>query len=187
MVELFVSIFLTLIIMSVVFSVYRLQTRTLKVQEKRLDAQQYVRSILSLMVREVRNVGHFPVGTCSTTPAHTLGIILADRQSFHFVYDSDDDGDCSDPNENILYSFDTTLAHALSREAELIGQRIERRGLAVREPVAALDHHALPGTQLRQPLLHQRLDLVPRERRLGRRRILRGEPSPCGAVRQGWQ
>ena len=78
-----------------------------KVQEKHLDAQQYVRSILSLMIREVRNVGHFPTGVCPT-PTHTLGIIEADKRVFHFVYDSNEDSDCIDDNENIRYAFDTS-------------------------------------------------------------------------------
>lgn len=106
-IEFFVAIFLTVIILGVVYSVYRLQTHTLKVQGKHLDAQQYVRSILSLMIREVRNVGHFPTGACPT-PTHTLGIIEADKQAFHFVYDSNEDGDCTDADENIRYGFDTS-------------------------------------------------------------------------------
>jgi len=104
-VEFFVSLFLTLIMMGVVYSVYRLQTRTLKVQEKRLDAQQYIRAILSLMVREVRNAGHFPVGATGCPAMHTLGIVEADKQEFQFVYDSDDDENCTDPDEYIRYSF----------------------------------------------------------------------------------
>ena len=106
-VEFFVSIFLTLIILGVVYSVYRLQTHSLKVQEKRLDAQQYTRSILSLMVREVRNVGHFPTGATGCNEAHTFGIVEADKQAFHFVYDSNDDQDCADTDENVRYSFST--------------------------------------------------------------------------------
>jgi len=106
-IEFFVTIFLTLIILGVVYSVYRVQTHSLKVQEKQLDAQQYARSILSLMIREVRNVGHFPTGVCPT-PTHTLGIIEADKQAFHYIYDSNEDGDCADDDENIRYGFDTS-------------------------------------------------------------------------------
>ena len=110
MIEFFVSILLTLIFMGIIYSVYRLQTHSLKVQEKRLDAQQYVRSILGLMVREVRNVGHFPMGAvdCTATQAHTFGIIEADKQVFHFVYDANEDTDCADLDERIRYSFDIT-------------------------------------------------------------------------------
>ena len=106
-IEFMVSIFLALIVMGVIYSVFRLQTRTLKSQEKRMEAQQYTRSVLNLMVREIRSVGHFPLGQC-TAPANTDGIIEADKDIFHFVTDANADDDCADANENIIYRFNTT-------------------------------------------------------------------------------
>ncbi len=106
-VEFFVSIFLTLIVLGVVYSVFRLQTRSLKTQEKRVEAQQYARSVLNLMVREIRNLGHFPEGQC-TNPANTNGIIAADKNQLQFVTDADANGDCLGTNENITYQFVTT-------------------------------------------------------------------------------
>ncbi len=108
-VEFFLSIFLTLIVMGVIYSVYRLQTRSLKAQDKRMAAHQYARSVLNLMVREIRSVGHFPVGECTTTPvAHTNGIIEADKDFFHFVTDANAANGCDDSDENIIYRFDAT-------------------------------------------------------------------------------
>jgi len=104
-VEFMLSIFLTLIIMGVIYSVYRLQTRSLKAQEKRMEAHQYTRSVLNLMVREIRNVGHFPLGQC-TAPNNTDGIIEADKDLFHFVTDANADSDCGDADEDIIYRFD---------------------------------------------------------------------------------
>ncbi len=106
-IEFFVSIFLTLIFMGVVYSVFRIQTRSLKSQEKRMEAQQYTRSVLNLMVREIRNVGHFPVGECTTNPVHTNGIIEAKDDVFHFVTDANAVNGCDDQNENIVYRIDT--------------------------------------------------------------------------------
>jgi len=106
-VEFFVSIFLSLIFMGVIYSVFRLHTRTLKSQEKRMDAQQYTRSVLNLMVREIRNLGHFPEGECTTSPVHTNGIIEAKDDVFHFVTDANAANGCDDENENIVYRIDT--------------------------------------------------------------------------------
>jgi len=105
-IEFFVSIFLTVIVMGIIYSVFRLQTRTLKSQEKRMEAQQYTRSVVNLMVREIRNLGHFPGVECTTVPAHTNGIIEAKADVFHFVTDANADDDCGDPNEVIIYRFD---------------------------------------------------------------------------------
>jgi len=104
-IEFFVAIFISLIVMGVIYSVFRLQTRTLKSQEKRMEAHQYTRSVLNLMVREIRNLGHFPRGQC-TVPANTDGIIVADKDLFHFVMDANANEDCGDPNEEITYRFD---------------------------------------------------------------------------------
>ena len=108
MVEFFVSIFLTTIVLAVVYSVFRVQTHSLKSQEKRREAQQYTRSVLNLMVREIRNLGHFPVGACTTIPAHTNGIIAADKNLFHFATDTNANNDCIDPHEEVIYRFDAS-------------------------------------------------------------------------------
>ncbi len=108
MIEFFVSIFLALMVMGVIYSVFRLQTRTLKSQEKRREAQQYTRSVLNLMVREIRNMGHFPVGECTTTPVpHVNGIIEAKADIFHFVTDANAANGCDDEDENIVYRIET--------------------------------------------------------------------------------
>ncbi len=104
-IEFFVSIFMTLIVIGVIYSVFRFQIRSIKSQEKRMEAHQYTRSVLNLMVREIRNVGHFPRGQC-TAPANIDGIIVADKDLFHFVTDANADEDCGDLNEEITYRFD---------------------------------------------------------------------------------
>lgn len=108
LVELLVSILLTSIIMGAIYSVYRVQTHSAKAQENRLEAQEYARAVLDMMVREIRNVGYLPVGACATTPANTNGIIAAESQRFQFVYDSNAANGCGDADENIEYRFDTT-------------------------------------------------------------------------------
>ena len=105
-IEFFVSILMTMIVMGVVYSVYRLQTRSLKAQEKRMEAHRYARSVLGLMVREIRNAGHFPIDPCTTTPVNIDGIVKAENRTFHFVTDSNATNGCDDADENIIYRFD---------------------------------------------------------------------------------
>lgn len=106
--ELLVAMLLSSIIMGGVYSVYRMQSHTMKIQEKRLDAQDYARSVLDMMVREIRNAGYFPVGACTTSPANTNGIITASSQTFRFVYDSNAANGCADADENITFAWDTS-------------------------------------------------------------------------------
>ena len=101
-VELLVSILLTSIIMTAVYSVYRVQTHSAKVQESRLEAQEYARSVLDMMVREIRNAGYAPTGAACAVVA------AASAQSLQFLYDANADGDCGDPDEDITYTFATT-------------------------------------------------------------------------------
>lgn len=108
LVELLVSMLLTFIVMGAIYSVYRVQTHSVKAQENRMEAQEYARAVLDLMVREIRNAGYFPVGACTTTPANTNGIVTADAQSFQFVYDANAANGCADADENITYAFSTT-------------------------------------------------------------------------------
>ena len=101
-VELLVSILLTSIIMTAVYSVYRVQTHSAKVQENRLEAQEYARSVLDMMVREIRNAGYAPTGaTCA-------GIAVANAQTLQFSYDANANGVCTDADEIIEYVYNST-------------------------------------------------------------------------------
>jgi Tfp pilus assembly protein PilW len=101
---------LSVIVLGGAYSVYRVQAREFKVQDNRLEAQQYAQAVTDLMVREIRNAGSFPAGACTTSPANTAGIITANDQTFRFVYDADALNGCAAANENITYSFDTATS-----------------------------------------------------------------------------
>jgi len=105
LVELLVSILMTSIVMLAIYGVYRVQTHSVKLQERNLEAQEYARAALDMMVREIRNAGYFPTGASCLSPANTTGIVTADSQSFQFVYDANALNGCADPNENITYAF----------------------------------------------------------------------------------
>lgn len=108
LVELLISILMTSLIVVAIYSIFRVQTHSVKLQESRLEAQEYARSVLDIMIREIRNAGYFPVGACTTTPANTNGIITADSQTFQFVYDANAANGCADTDENVTYAFSTT-------------------------------------------------------------------------------
>lgn len=62
-----------------------------------MEAQEYARSVLDMMVREIRNAGYAPTG------AGCAGIVIANAQKLQFRLDADADGDCGGPNEDITY------------------------------------------------------------------------------------
>jgi len=106
--------------MAAAYSIFRLQTHTVNDQANRLDAQAYARSVLDMMVREIRNAGNNPTGTTSGTncaggSAGTPGVVTATATSFRFTYDfqgttagSVPNGTCGDADEDITYAYDTT-------------------------------------------------------------------------------
>ncbi len=124
--ELLVSMLLSSIIMGGVYSVYRMQSHTMKIQEKRLDAQDYARSVLDMMVREIRNAGNNPKGAvsagalgtnCAGGSAGAPGVVTAGAQSFRFTYDfqgttagSVPNGTCDNADEDITYALDATCS-----------------------------------------------------------------------------
>ncbi len=103
MIELLVTVLLSSIVMGAIYSVYRVQTHSMKVQENRMEAQEYARSVLDLMVREIRNAGYDPIG-CT----EVAGIAVAGAQTLQFRFDANADGDCADLDEDITYGFDAT-------------------------------------------------------------------------------
>ena len=111
LVELFVSMALSLTVLAAVYSFYKVQARNLKVQENRQEAMEYARGVLDLMAREIRNAGYNPnqatSGTnCAGTPtAGTPGVVTATSSLLKFTYDSTCDGNCNGTDEEITYEY----------------------------------------------------------------------------------
>ena len=120
LVEVLVSILMTSLIVSAIYSIFRVQTHSVKLQENRLEAQEYTRNVLDIMIREIRNAAYNPLG--ATLGASCGGgvlpgapaIITATGTAITFTYDfrgsaasSDPDGDCNDPNEEITYQYES--------------------------------------------------------------------------------
>ena len=108
MAELLVAMTLSLTLLGAVYAVYRVQGHTIKGQEYRMEAQEYARVSLDMMVREIRNLGYFPTRTACAAPANTKGLVSATGTSISFAYDADGNGDCAGAGENVVYSYDST-------------------------------------------------------------------------------
>lgn len=120
LVELMVSMVLSFFALASVYSVYHVQSRTLAVQQNRQEAQEYARSVVDMVPREIRNAGANPLGissgiNCAGTPLPGApGVVTATSTSFKFTYDHRDnssgsapDGNCDDPDEEITYQYQT--------------------------------------------------------------------------------
>jgi prepilin-type N-terminal cleavage/methylation domain-containing protein len=110
LVELLVAMTLSLTLLGAVYAVYRVQAHTVKGQEYRMEAQEYARVSLDMMVREIRNLGYFPTRTACASPANTKGLVngLVSDKSISFVYDADGNGDCAGTGESVVYTYDST-------------------------------------------------------------------------------
>ena len=104
--ELLVATVMVFVLIGVIYNTFRVQILTTKSQESRVVAQEYSRTALDIMVREIRNLGYFPTGVaCATIPANTNGIITANAQSIRYVYDVNSDNDCADLDEDVTYQY----------------------------------------------------------------------------------
>src|SRR5258706_3384188 len=108
LIELLVAMGLSVTLLGAVYAVYRVQAHTIKGQEYRMEAQEYARVSLDMMVREIRNLGYFPTRTACATPANTSGLVSASAASISFAYDADGNGDCAGAGESVVYSYDAT-------------------------------------------------------------------------------
>jgi prepilin-type N-terminal cleavage/methylation domain-containing protein len=105
LVELLVAMTLSLTLLGAVYAVYRVQAHTVKGQEYRMEAQEYARVSLDMMVREIRNLGYFPTRVACPAPANTNGLVSATATSISFAYDADGNGDCAGVGESVIYTY----------------------------------------------------------------------------------
>jgi len=113
--ELLVAMGLSLVVLGAGYSVFRVQTHTVRAQEFKMEAQQDARAALDMMVREVRNLGFFPTLAPCTVPANNNGIVAATATTLQFVYDANGDGSCAGTmagagaDENVTYTLPPPL------------------------------------------------------------------------------
>ena len=102
LIELLVATGLSLVVLASVATFFRAQSKTVKGQESRMEANDYVLTVLDMVVREVRNTGYFPITACDTTG----GITSASTTGFNLQYDKNSDGACSGDDEVVAFAYD---------------------------------------------------------------------------------
>jgi type IV pilus assembly protein PilW len=98
LVELMITIVISSIILTAIYSAYLSQQRTAIAQEQVAEMQQNIRAALDILSNEIRMAGFDPAGGAMT------GIITANPGLISFTQDINSDGDSGDSEENLTYS-----------------------------------------------------------------------------------
>jgi type IV pilus assembly protein PilW len=115
LIELMVAMAMASIVVGVIYSAHRTQTKIYTEQDKVAEMQQNIRSGLMFLQREARMAGYNPKDandkSCNANPTAgpsvAPGIHTATATRFGFSMDLNGDGDCADSNENVTYSLYT--------------------------------------------------------------------------------
>lgn len=98
LVELVVTLAMSVIVIAAIYSAYTIQKKTYHNQDQVVEMQQNIRAGLDVMTRELRMAGYDPSDSAGAT------IVAANNRTINFTLDLNDDGDVADSNENITYS-----------------------------------------------------------------------------------
>jgi type IV pilus assembly protein PilW len=108
LVELLITMTISLIILTALSSTFLMQRKIYDVQEQVVEMVQNARAAMDMMTREIRMAGYDPSGLANA------GIVTVTSNSINFTLDITDDaetgppdGDTGDSNENITYSLYT--------------------------------------------------------------------------------
>ena len=107
LVEMMITLFISMIIMSAVFVAYQAQQKSMVTQRSVAAMQQNLRSVGLIMERDIREAGMDPL-----TPPAGAGVVQASINSFGFTRDVGGDlinpnladGQLDDPNESVAFS-----------------------------------------------------------------------------------
>jgi len=101
LVELLISMGIGLIVIFALYNLFTFQNKSFNTQDLIVEMQQNTRAAMDMMVTEIRMAGYDPRSSTST------GITSAAANSITFAQDLNGDGDVSDSNENIIYTYDS--------------------------------------------------------------------------------
>lgn len=115
LVELMVSLVISILITAAVYATYTLQRKTAASQDRVTEMQQNLRAGTILMSSEIKMAGYNPKRTtrdrtCDAGGTGKLmapGVHTATNSSFGFSMDLDENGDCNGAGENVTYSLYT--------------------------------------------------------------------------------
>ena len=127
MVELLVSILVSMIVLAAISATFIIQNKSYAKQEQVVDVQENARATLQIMTKELLMAGYDPTGEAGA------GILVADADKVQFTMDRNGDGETDgalsddDTNEDITY---TLNADRVTREvpgsgAQPIGESIQ--------------------------------------------------------------
>jgi len=110
MVELLVSILVSMIVLAAISAAFVLQNKSYAKQEQVVDVHENARAALQLMTKELLMAGYDPSGNANA------GIVVADADTVRFTMDLDGSEDVTGSSEDIAYALDTT-DNQVTREA----------------------------------------------------------------------
>jgi len=146
LIELMVAMAMASIVVGVIYSAHKVQTKIYTEQDKVAEMQQNIRSGLMYFQREARMAGYNPkdakdksCGDIDEAQPVAPGIHTATATTFGFSMDLNEDGDCDDSNENVTYSLYTS-------------DDIQKLGRAV--PVPALPPNKLVNQPVAENITH---------------------------------
>lgn len=102
LVELLVSILVSMIVLAAISATFVLQNKSYARQEQVVDVQENARAALQLMTKELLMAGYDPTGKAGA------GIEAADANTVRFTMDLDENEDVTGSSEDITYALDTT-------------------------------------------------------------------------------
>jgi type IV pilus assembly protein PilW len=99
LIELLMAMATGIVVLAGIYAAYNSQQKTHAKEQLVVDAQQEVRGAAFFMIREIRLAGMDKTGTAGA------GFAVAGPHSIQFTVDRDDDGNVTDPDENLTYGF----------------------------------------------------------------------------------
>lgn len=125
LVELMITISVFGVILGVVFTFMAQTSRSYSDSRDRVQYQQSVRAVLSLMTREIRSAG------CDPRDAGFEKILLADAGQFSCQMDLNGDSDTGDngPDELVTYSYDAVAGEISRDDSGGLGPQVILRNL----------------------------------------------------------
>ncbi|MGA8180099.1 MAG: prepilin-type N-terminal cleavage/methylation domain-containing protein [Desulfobacterales bacterium] len=150
-IELMIAMVVSLLAMAAIYSTFLAQHKSYQVQQETSDMQQNIRTAMYYMQREIRMAGSNPFNTIPV-----FGITTAGKDTIGFTEDvrgdavgvppviGPPDGDDTDPDENLTYSF-------LDSNMDGIKDSIFRNGVLMAQNIDALDFVYLDGNSAAIP------------------------------------
>ena len=101
LIELLAGILISAVILAGLYSVYFSQHQAFSAQEQIAEMNQNIRGVVDLMTREIRLAGY------KTSTSTFNGIATATSDSIRILADLNQDGDVTDDNEDITYTYNS--------------------------------------------------------------------------------